>query len=495
MSRRDTALVTCLITVILFASSFLYLYNLGAQRLHNDEARYSEVVIESFVNSHHIFSLFYQGTPYFSKSPLLFWLVYVFYLFVPNMQIAVRLPSALASIALVAATMLIVYEVTQSKYAAALGGGILATTASFAILIRAGRFDSLATLFIVLAVYSFIRAFQNRKWFLVFGACMGLIVMVKGPVVMFAGAAVLAFSYYTRRWNWLRDSYFWGGVGIAVLIVFPWYIHETVLYGGEFWNDYVLQQIIARVQTNIVSINLPVTNQEYVTYFFEFLTPWSILFIAGVLAAPFLWRDFSERVRASLFTFYVEIYSVIVVCFLMESKAYRYLLPCYPFIAATIAILIFEITSRQMPRSKTAIAAGLACLALGGFIWSAYNGFFLNPSYPYSTDTPATAIDEYYIGTMLLERHVNRFYIYDTADVRGIVFYSHIDDPYNFPLYGYYNNLYFVLPPTKISDFINSHPRVDFRILYKGIDVVLAEETGQTRESLVYPYCSIYEPF
>ena len=208
--RRHQLIGIVIICIVLACASFLFLYHLGAQPLHNDEARYAEIVTESF-NPNHFFSLVYRQQPYFNKPPLLFWLVGIVHLFVPIMEVAVRLPSAIAGILLVAAVMLFVFEVTKSKYAAALGGGILATTPSLIILARSGRFDTLITLFVVLATYCFLRALEDRRWFLLFGACIGLAIITKGPLVVFALIAVAAIAWMYRRVDWIRNTFFWYG--------------------------------------------------------------------------------------------------------------------------------------------------------------------------------------------------------------------------------------------------------------------------------------------
>ncbi len=231
------------------------------------------------------------------------------------METAVRLPSAVGSILLVIAVMVIVFEATGSLYAAAFGGGMLATTASFILLTRSGRFDSLATLFVVVATYAFVHAFEDRRWFLVFGACVGLTVMLKGPIIAFAIVAAFAIAWIYRRLDWFGDPYFWGGVGVSLLIALPWHLYETILYGGEFWNQYLLQQVVVRAQQNIVSIALPLTNQNYVSYFFTYLAPWSILFCVSAFITPFWWSRLSKKARVYLFVSIVEVFSVLVVCF------------------------------------------------------------------------------------------------------------------------------------------------------------------------------------
>jgi hypothetical protein len=314
--------------------------------------------------------------------------------------------------------------------------------------------------------------------------------MMKGPVVFFAIVAALAVAWAYQRIDWLWNPYFWGGVGVSLLIVLPWHIYETILYGTQFWNEYLLQQIIVRAQENIVSISLPLTNQNYVSYFFAYLAPWSDLFVLVLLFTPFLWSRLSFKARIILFASIVEIFSVLVVCFLVQSKAYRYLIPLYPFMAASAAIIAYEISRLPVPRIRTAMVIGFVALGTFALAWSAYNGFVLNPYYPYSTDTPTAAHDEKQVASILVERHANQFYVENTADIGGVMYYSQLTQPYYFPLYGYYPGLYFVVPSSYLAEFENAHPRLVFSILYEGGDLVLAEELSEAGESVIAPYCS-----
>ena len=266
------------------------------------------------------------------------------------------------------------------------------------------------------------------------------------------------------------------GVGIALLISLPWHIYETYLYGGEFWNYYVWQQIVVRIQQNIVSIALPLSNWDYTLYIVTFLAPWIEVFVVSLVVLPFLWHRLTLKVKAILFVSIVEILSVVLVCYLAESKAYRYLIPMYPFVAISIAIIIFEISRLQIKNIRTLLVIGCVSLGAYAFAWTAYNGFLLNPNYPYSTDTPASAHDEKEIALVLISQHAKQFFVYNTANIGGIMYYSHLINPYYFPLYGEYPGLDFVLAPQALSTFKETHPGLRFSILYNGSSVILAQE-------------------
>ena len=123
---------------------------------------------------------------------------------------------------------------------------------------------------------------------------------------MYAGAAILGLIFVYRRFKWLADPYFWGGVAVCLAVVLPWHIYETIQYGDSFWDIYLYAQVVQRVQH--VLFSLQPTNYDYLSYIFQFATPWIYAFLASVVAAPFLWRRMQQKnqavLAASIFGFF-----------------------------------------------------------------------------------------------------------------------------------------------------------------------------------------------
>src|SRR6185312_6187863 len=195
--KRAGGLLAC--AVVLAVASALLLYHLGKDSLQDyDEATYAQVVHEALV-SHQYLSYTEGGANYFKKPPLAFWAMEVSETVLGENTFAQRLPFVLFGIATLAALMLLVYEVSANTWAAALAGAVLATTAPFMETARQVRVDIPVIFFIVLAVYFFLRALQNQKWFLAFGAAVGFAVMSKSVIAVFAGVAALFILVLYRR--------------------------------------------------------------------------------------------------------------------------------------------------------------------------------------------------------------------------------------------------------------------------------------------------------
>ncbi|MDR3548855.1 MAG: glycosyltransferase family 39 protein [Candidatus Pacebacteria bacterium] len=421
LKDKSRAFGAALVFVILVISSFLLLYKLGSEPLQDyDETTYAEVTAESLA-SHHLASFTFLGNPYFNKPPLLFWLMDGTETLMHETEAAARLPSALAGIVLIATVMLTVFWTTRSIYGAAFGGAILAATSAFIEPARQVRFDVLVSLFIMLSLYAFLRGLDDRRWYLLLGIFVGLGVLSKDPIELFAIVAMLAAAAVYRRIDWLRDPYLWGGVGISLLVALPWHLYETFRFGEHFWDVYIGNQVIARVQTQLFSSGP--TNADYFTYLFQFAAPWAAAWCIALLAAFVAWRKLVVKEQALLVASIAGVVSVMLVCLVTETKAISYMIPLYPFMAITIAMTMVGLGRFRIEGLRTALVTLAVCLTAYGLWLSAYNGFHLNGYY---ASGDALAKEEKTIGEDLLAHHATQFYIYDTTTLGSVMYYSRI---------------------------------------------------------------------
>jgi 4-amino-4-deoxy-L-arabinose transferase-like glycosyltransferase len=416
------------IAIIAGASCYLFLYHLGREPFQDyDEATYAEITTESL--SYHEFGTFtFLNNLYFNKPPVLFWLMDVSKSVIPDPEAGARFPSAFSGILTLIAVGILVYAATKNWYAAVLGAAILLTTSAFIEPARQARFDILVSLFIMLSTYAFYRAIQggvgDRKWYLWFGAFMGLTVLTKGPLVIYAGAAVFGILLIYRRFTWLKDNYFWGGIAIALAIILPWHIYETVLYGSTFWDTYLFGQVIDRVQENLFTVGP--TNLQYLQYIFEFASPWIYVFCASLAVTPHFWKKISLQEQAALAAAFFGIASVLLVCFVTKTKAFSYLIPLYPFMAVYSAVILYQFSKTNTERSRIILAVVCIALLVNGFTASVYNGFHINT---YFSAEVSLAQQEKNIGDLLKADSAPTFYTYNTTTLGSIMYYSRLLQP------------------------------------------------------------------
>src|SRR5580700_7303911 len=189
--------------VILAASAWVALYHLGSAPFQDyDEATYAQVTHEMRASGN-LFLLTHDGEAYFEKPPLYFWLADASESIFGENEFAMRLASALSLIALVAAVMLLTYELSESVVAARLAGALLLTIAPVVDTARQVRMDVLTSFFIIFGAYGFARALKDPRWFYLFGVAIGLAVMTKSVVAVFAFVAAFFIALLWNRWSWL----------------------------------------------------------------------------------------------------------------------------------------------------------------------------------------------------------------------------------------------------------------------------------------------------
>jgi 4-amino-4-deoxy-L-arabinose transferase-like glycosyltransferase len=386
---------------------------------------------------------------------------------IPEAEAAARFPSALSGIVLIGVVILFVFEVTRNPYAAAAGGGILATTSSFIEPARQARFDILVSLFVILSVYAFMRAMKDRRWFLWFGAFVGLGVLSKGPIEVFGIIGALGVACAYRRINWLRDPYFWGGVGISLLVALPWHIYETVEFGSRFWATYLNGQILDRVAAPLFTV--AITNVTYLQYIFEFAAPWALAFCGALVAGPFVWKKLVTKERALLVASVIGVFAVLAVCFITQTKAISYLIPLYPFMALTIIVAVVGLYRFRSRTLRIFLTLLLAILFIAGYKLTLYNGFHTNGYYWYEV---SLADEEKTIAETLIAKHAPQFYVYDTTTLGSIMYYSHLVKP-EFAAASIPQGAYVLYQTSELKKLETAYPQMHFTPLYQGASLSL----------------------
>lgn len=415
--------IALMVAVVVLAAG-LFFYRLGVEPFQDyDEATYVEVVKESTIQNGFP-SLHFLGVNYFRKPPLLFWLVGASESLIPQTELAARVPAALAGFLTVLVVMGLVFMATGNGYAAGFGGAVLLATGAFLEPSRDVRFDTLAALFNMLAVLAFFKARANRMWLIWLGVLIGLGIMSKGPLVIYALAAIFAAVTILREWKVFTHPYIWGGVAALLAIVLPWHMYETVRFGAAFWHEYVGVQVLERVTAPLFTVGTD--NNGYLSYLAWFAAPWSEIFILILGIYPLIHKRLSVETRAWYLSSVVGVASVLVICLVTQTKAITYLIPLYPFLAVAVTVGGHAFVSQLTAREKKAVSVfAMLCLSLG--LWySAYNGFHINPDF---TPELSLAQEEKTIGLYLAAVHAPTFYVYNTMTLGSVMFYSGIVQP------------------------------------------------------------------
>ncbi len=209
------------------AAALITLPGLGVGSLwDNSETAYGEVAREILIH-HDWIVMHFNSVPYFVQPPLYFWLAAAFASLLGVTSFALRLPSALATVALAAATGYAVARQAGTRvgvYASVILSSCLMT----AVIGRLAIMDALLDLAVALTIFWWFRGLETgRDRYIVYGwVAAGFGFLAKGlvaPVV--ALLVIVPFAIWNERSEPANfppvRAWLWGLAAFAVIVV-PW---------------------------------------------------------------------------------------------------------------------------------------------------------------------------------------------------------------------------------------------------------------------------------
>jgi 4-amino-4-deoxy-L-arabinose transferase-like glycosyltransferase len=236
--------------LLLAATVLLGLFlNLGGMPLFDvDEGAFGEATREMLERGDYV-STWLNGQPRYDKPILIYWLQAASVATFGLDEFALRLPSALAASAWIAAICAFGrrHLDRDTGYAAAF---IAASTAGVIVIGRGAIADALLNLFLALAMFDIVRyAFDPRPaWRRRAFLWIGLGLLTKGPVALLVpgAASLLAFALQGRMRDWwraVRDPIGWA---ILLAVASPWYLLAYGQRGGAFLAGFFMRHNVER---------------------------------------------------------------------------------------------------------------------------------------------------------------------------------------------------------------------------------------------------------
>jgi 4-amino-4-deoxy-L-arabinose transferase-like glycosyltransferase len=323
----------------------------------NSETAYGEVAREILLTGDAIV-MHLNGADWFVQPPLYFWIAAAFAHVFGIGPFALRLPPALATIAMAGVVGYTVARVATLR-TAILSAVILSTTLMVAIVGRLAIMDALLDLAVAIAVLAFYAALRPREdevfgapWILAWVA-MAFGVLAKGPIALLATALVIG---PWLLWEWRRDAAglrapsagaWLGGVGLFVLIAVPWYVALAHAAGpeavAELLGHYSVGRYLGTIenQTGPVWYYVPVVILGFFPWF-AFLPPalWRLFWIATAAG------ETTGAVRPELARL-VLVWAIVPLVFFSfaETKLPNYIALEFPALAIGVAVWFDSVRS------------------------------------------------------------------------------------------------------------------------------------------------------
>ena len=252
------------IWVVLALAAFLSFWKLGDHAVFEwDEARYGEIAYW-MVKSGDYINYQYAGEPdnWNAKPPLAVWLIAASYQMFGFNEWALRLPSALATIAFFAFFFQFV-RIYQSANFALIASLILMSCKGIIghHVGRTGDTDALLILCLMAFIYYAFRFLDFDEKKMVWGAAisLGLAFYVKGTAFIFYVPGVLLYAWFIGKFKKIF-SYreVWAGIAIVFAMIASWYFivtfmgqsfEDSVYLGSNSWEVLFLYDTFSRFFT------------------------------------------------------------------------------------------------------------------------------------------------------------------------------------------------------------------------------------------------------
>lgn len=275
-----------------------------------------------------------NGNYRFEKPPLPTWFTAVAYIVDggrENIE-ALRAPAAVLSLGMVFLFFGLSLTLTKNKSTAFVSSVVLTTSFLIMKMARTGSWDIYTNIFMVGALYFLLKSKEDKKYSYLAGAFMGLSIMSKGPVSVFAVFIPFIISYMlVYKVNLKKISY----TKVAIFLL------TTLLVGGT-WYAYVYglhSDVIAKV-AKIESTSWINRHKRPFWYYYHFSLFSGVWFVLGI-GSLFVnkMKDMTENKPEYKFVLFWTLISLLLLS-LMPEKKERYLLPVVIPMALLIGQLI-----------------------------------------------------------------------------------------------------------------------------------------------------------
>ena len=358
---------------VVAAISFLLLLigNLPWQLDDYDQAKQAFTSFEMIKEGH----WFYQQTPHervATKPPLVGWISAGLFAITRSWELAWRLPSFLAAIALA----MLLFRTASSVYGSIAGlvalsaFGLNLLTPRLATLVRTDMPLALVIFLIGLLIWKKIQ--RQHEWNvrdrLYLFALLTVSMLIKGPIVYaFLLPGILMFELWRRRHaseavagvadpgRSQTSANAWSGwwPWIASLAVFLLWVSGGILFQAGFYNEVVMREFLGRFGE---TIHRPQPLYFYLPHLLHKFAPWSILLIAIAIfdLASRRWRIGTAFREMSPDTFWLLCWSLggLIVMSLIPSKRVDRIFPVIP----PLCLLLAAQVARYLSYSYDAVS-------------------------------------------------------------------------------------------------------------------------------------------
>ena len=340
----------------------------------SDEARYGVSAYEMLQNRSYVVTTYAHQPEYWNlKPPLGYWLIALSYWLFGFTTFALRLPSAICGLAVVAGTMAFAKR-WGNRRLAVLSGLIVATAFGFVSNhgARSGDLDAALTFLLLLAAMQLPRLARSPRpvrRLLALAAILACAFLLKSFAILPMVAIAVVYAVGSGAWRRLRPAHYLLSGLLFAAVVAAWAFARYRADGSAYFLERMLREDLLLRSTRIID-KTTYSPFGYLAGLFDRFAPWPLAMLAAtwvVLRGP-SWRAsaLARRLHRGVLPLLVLWALVPLVLFsLSRTQHHWYLDPIYPACAMLAALSLLALL-RAVPagRPRTAALLGLVVLPL-----------------------------------------------------------------------------------------------------------------------------------
>ncbi len=346
MSKLRVYLLVALFAVAVYVGSII-----SPPSLMDDVDAVQAQIAANMVSSGDWVTARLDGVAYLEKSPLLYWIIGLFFKVFGTVDWVARLPIALACVGLALVTAAFARWAFGEREAL-YSGLVIATCIGLFLFTRILIPDVILTLAIAFSMWAFLRALDEeeahpRRWAALLGASMGVGLLLKSLIaVVFPIGAGLVYLFFTKQlfspgtWRRLRP---FSGALLALLIAAPWHILATLRnppyfvftmrsapgeYHGFFWFYFFNEQLLRFLNMRYPRDYDTVPRHLFWLFHLLWLFPWSA-YLPAIAKLSFKPLDRAGKTRLLALCWI----GFVMVFFTFSTTQEYYSMPIYPAVA------------------------------------------------------------------------------------------------------------------------------------------------------------------
>lgn len=343
-------LLPSLAILLIAVYGFLLFYKIGNHPMIDwDEGIYAQIARQA-IDQHSFIDLHWDGSIspqnptglWFEKPPLMFWLTESSFAVFGITEFAARFWSTLFALGVVILTYLLAKQLFKSEIVGIFSVVVYYLVHYFITQAWYLKFDIPVTFFILASFLAFNKATENKKYYLLFWACLGLGVLTKSIIGLMPLPIIFIQSLVIKNFSYLKERFFYYGLLIFFAVILPWHIVESLRYGKAFWSVYLGLQVLERFVQPIDN-----NNASFFYYFNNMRENWLFLGLSILSILYFVYKIFKKNSEKKPYIFLlISAFFIFLLFSTSVTKLASYILVVYPFLIVITAKSLSDLFQR-----------------------------------------------------------------------------------------------------------------------------------------------------